>query len=193
MTIDECRQRIGGEVFYEPEGGPREQGTITCVSKHFAFVRFEGGEHAKAVHPEDLALVEDAAHDARQEGDTRVTDRNETLHDLAGVLAAVITRDDVSQREYAERLRARLGLSGDGNADAAERALRPALAIPGPRTVTFDTGDWDTYSVLTLALEELSASQRERARAGHGRAVRRADRADEMHRQVTAAWERRDG
>lgn len=123
-----------------------------------------------------------------------MADRDETIRDLADMLHAVITWGATDPRVYADRVCARLGIGEDDSAEAVEGVLRQALGIPGPRTVTFDMADSDSYLVLDSALEEFATWQRDRAR-NEGGNIRRdqwVKLADDMRGHAEAARNARD-
>lgn len=57
MTLDECREKIGHGVVYDPgyPGARREAGVLVDVGPVYAMVRY--GEWVKATPPESLTLL----------------------------------------------------------------------------------------------------------------------------------------
>ncbi len=122
-----------------------------------------------------------------------MAEKYDPTEDLAKMVEAGISyRTDVIT--YAGRIAEQLGLGEDDSVETVRAVLRKALGIPCPRAVTYDMAAWDAYSVLTAALDEFAATQRDRTRAvgGNARRHERADKADEMRKQAEAAWEARD-
>lgn len=123
------------------------------------------------------------------------TDHDTALRKVAALVSAALRDGLLALEDETYPVTLLLGPDALAGPEAVEKALRAALGVPGPRSVTYDMSVTDAYSVQTAALEDFSADQRDRARheGGNPRRHQWADLADEMRRQAEAAWEARDG
>ena len=117
-----------------------------------------------------------------------MADAYDPLPDLTAlVISALYGRRDVTC--WAEKVAMGCWFDDEASPETVAGALREALGVPGPRSVTYDMTDKDAWLALDTALEDFSVAQRDRARGERGNERRHewADLADSMRQEAEDA------